>query len=305
MILIITHKTDFTVDFVINKLNKQKIKYKRFNCEDILKNDYCLKFYNTSSYSILGEAKYKSVWFRRTKLPEISNLRKEEKIYILKETDYLIKNMISSLQVKKWLSHPNYVYRAENKLLQLQEALKIGFKIPATLITNSHKELKNFIKTYNYDIIIKPLSYSKIDYCEGSKFFFTSKVSSNIINDIDSYDLTPCIYQQNIAKEYEIRVTVVNNEIFVAAVDSQKDEDTKNDWRRKNLQFYKIDLPNTIKIKCIGLVKKLNLKFGAIDLIKTPKGEYIFLEINPNGQWAWIEAQTGLQISDAIIKYLT
>lgn len=305
MILIITHKTDFTVDFVINKLNKQKIKYKRFNCEDILKNDYYLKFYNTSSYSILGETKYKSVWFRRTKLPEISNLRKEEKIYILNETDYLIKNMISSLPIKKWLSHPNHVYRAENKLLQLQEALKIGFKIPATLITNSHKELKNFIKTYNYDIIIKPLSYSKINYCEGSKFFFTSKVSPNIIDNIDSYDLTPCIYQQNVAKEYEIRVTVVDNEIFAAAVDSQKDEDTKNDWRRKNLQFYKIDLPNTIKIKCIGLVKKLNLKFGAIDLIKTPKGKYIFLEINPNGQWAWIEAQTGLQISDAIIKYLT
>lgn len=304
MILIITHKTDFTVDFVINKLNEQKIKYKRFNCEDILKKDCSLNFNNTYSYSILGETKYKSIWFRRTKLPKISNLRNEEKFYILNETDYLIKNMISSLPVKKWLSHPNYVYKAENKLLQLQEALKIGFKIPATLITNSHKELKNFIKTYNNNIIIKPLSYSKIDYCEGSKFLFTNKVPSNIISDIDSYDLTPCIYQQNIAKEYEIRVTVVNNKIFAAAVNSQKDKDTKNDWRKKNLKFYRIDLPEAIKFKCISLVKKLNLKFGAIDLIKNPKGEYIFLEINPNGQWAWIETQTGLQISDAIIKYL-
>ncbi|MBO7611919.1 MAG: hypothetical protein J6T23_06905 [Elusimicrobia bacterium] len=304
MILIITHKTDFTVDFVINKLNKQKIKYKRFNCEDILKNDCSLNFNNAYSYSILGETKYQSVWFRRTKLPEISNLRKEEKIYVLNETDYLIKNMISSLPVKKWLSHPNYVYRAENKLLQLQEALKIGFKIPATLVTNSHEELKKFIKTYNNNIIVKPFSYSKIDYCEGTKFLFTNKVPFNIISNIDSYDLTPCIYQQNITKKYEIRVTVVNNKVFAAAIYSQKDKDTKNDWRRKNLQFYKIDLPKTIEFKCISLVKKLNLKFGAIDLIKTKKGEYIFLEINPNGQWAWIEAQTGLQISDAIIKYL-
>ena len=56
---------------------------------------------------------------------------------------------------------------------------------------------------------------------------------------------------------------------------------------------------------CIRLLKELNLQFGAIDMIKTPDGSYIFLEINPNGQWAWIETQTGLQISDAIINFLS
>ena len=51
-------------------------------------------------------------------------------------------------------------------------------------------------------------------------------------------------------------------------------------------------------------MQELNIKFGAIDIIKTPKDEYVFLEINPNGQWAWIEMQTGQEMSDEIIKFL-
>ncbi len=74
MILIITHKTDYTTDFVINKLNKMGIAYKRLNCEDIFKDVYSIKIDMELSYSILGESQFKSVWFRRTKLPEIGGL---------------------------------------------------------------------------------------------------------------------------------------------------------------------------------------------------------------------------------------
>ena len=120
----------------------------------------------------------------------------------------------------------------------------------------------------------------------------------------DDYNPFPSIVQRNIKKEYEIRVTVVNEAVFAAKVDSQSNADTKYDWRRKKLKFECYDLPESISSKCISLVKRLNLKFGAIDLIKDKSGQYIFLEINPNGQWAWIEMDTGLLISDAIIKEL-
>lgn len=55
---------------------------------------------------------------------------------------------------------------------------------------------------------------------------------------------------------------------------------------------------------CLALTRKLNLQFGAIDFVETPTGEFIFLEINPNGQWAWIEEQTGMPISETIAKQL-
>ena len=74
MILIVTHKTDFTADFVVNKLNQKNIAYKRLNCEDLLSESFSIKFDKTYHYSILGESNFTSVWFRRTKLPELADL---------------------------------------------------------------------------------------------------------------------------------------------------------------------------------------------------------------------------------------
>jgi len=304
MILIITHKTDFTADFVINKLNHRKINYKRFNCEDLFLYPFTIKFNGKFQYSILNEANYKSVWFRRTKLPEIKNLSEEERLYILNETDSFFKNLFSSLPAK-WLSKPDSVYRAENKILQLKSAQQIGFLIPETIITNSKSDLREFFNQNNQNIIIKPISQTRIQYNESAAFIFTNPVTKTVIDEIENYDLTPCLFQQNISKEYEIRATVVGAEVFAAAIYSQEENETKTDWRRKKLKFVKTTLPNEIQQLCVQLLKNLNLEFGAIDLIKTLEGKYVFLEINPNGQWVWIENQTGQKISESIIDFLT
>lgn len=69
-------------------------------------------------------------------------------------------------------------------------------------------------------------------------------------------------------------------------------------------EMFKIKLPDAILNQCISLLKILNLRFGAIDFILDKNGNYIFLEINPNGQWAWIEKQTGYKISNEITNLL-
>jgi glutathione synthase/RimK-type ligase-like ATP-grasp enzyme len=97
---------------------------------------------------------------------------------------------------------------------------------------------------------------------------------------------------------------VVGEKIFAAKVDSQKNEDTKIDWRKKKTPFVSYDLPEQISEKCLVMTKKLNLEFGAIDMIRKPNGEYVFLEINPNGQWVWLDTEASLKISDEIINLL-
>jgi hypothetical protein len=303
MILIITHKEDYTVDFVVNKFNKLRIPYRRFNCEDIYNNRVSIKIDPLFSYSILENSEYDSIWFRRTKLPQVANLCIEEQLYLQYETESLFKNLFSTL-TSKWLSLPEAVYRAENKLFQLKIANEIGFKIPKTLVTNSKMELIDFYKNVK-NVILKPISQTRIQYKNKAEFIFTNTLTKEIIDKIEDFDLTPCIFQENIAKEYEIRVTVVNNDVFAACVDSQSHDETRVDWRRKKIQFTAIILPNEIGKKCQQMVQKLNLNFGAIDLIRTPSGDYVFLEINPNGQWAWIENQTNQNISGSIIKFLT
>lgn len=305
MILIITHKDDFTADFVIDKLNKRGINYYRFNCEDIDKENYLFEKQNKFQFQIDNLNSFNSVWFRRTKLPNLQIKNDAEKFYLLGEYDALLSNLYSQLNTKRWLSHPNNVYQAENKIFQLQAAQKIGFSIPDTIITNQHSVLKEFIAKHNQNVIVKPLSQGRIKQHSGIKTIYTNKISIDIINNLDNYSLTPSIYQEYIEKEYELRITVVNEKIFAAKVDSQKFDETKTDWRKQKIPFEKYPLPDPVSKKCITLLQKLNLSFGAIDMIKNHKGEYVFLEINPNGQWAWLDMEAGLNISDEIINYLT
>lgn len=303
MILIITHKQDYTVDFVVNKLNKKGIAYKRLNCEDLLKTKYNFDSEKDFSFYFESDNNYHSIWFRRTKLPKLDGLKQEEMNYMLVEYDSLLKNIFATVD-GKWLSKPIHVYNAENKILQLRKAQLIGFEIPQTIITNDKKEITDFYIKNKKDIIIKPLAQTRVNYKDNAAFIFTNKVNDSLINSIDNFDITPCIFQQNIKKEYEIRVTVIDKKVFASAVYSQSNENTKIDWRKESLDFKTIEIPKDISDKCISLLKALNLKFGAIDLIKTLDNKYVFLEINPNGQWAWIEMQTGQKMSDEIIKFL-
>jgi pyruvate carboxylase len=54
-----------------------------------------------------------------------------------------------------------------------------------------------------------------------------------------------------------------------------------------------------------GLMRSLGLRFGALDFLVTPEGEWVFLEVNPNGQRAFVEQATGLPIAAAIAGALS
>jgi glutathione synthase/RimK-type ligase-like ATP-grasp enzyme len=254
-------------------------------------------------FSVKEFSKFKSVWFRRTKLPPLNDIDLETQQYLFNEYEALLKNLFCIID-SKWISDPFSIYKAENKLLQLKVAKKIGFNIPKTILTNSNHDLLNFFNENDKNIIIKPLSQSKILKNNEIEFLFTNRIDEQHIENLRMFDLTPCIYQENIPKEIELRITIVGKNIFVAGVNSQNTENTKTDWRKGELAFFKADLPLDVVEKCFSLLNSLHLKFGAIDLIKNIDGEYIFLEINPNGQWAWIENETGLNISDALIAEL-
>lgn len=302
MILIITHKEDYTADFVINKLNNLNYPYFRFNCEDLL--TYNITIYPKGLRTVINNIhQFKSVWYRRTKLPFIKAENEAERLYLLGEVDIFMQNIFGVIDAK-WLSNPISVNAAENKLLQLSNALKVGFNTPKTLISTDKKELLLFAKS-NKKTVAKPIGRGRINYTDkSSKLIFTNILPDSIIDNLDEFCIAPAIFQEYIEKDYELRVTVVGNLIFAARVNSQTDETSMVDWRRKKLKFEKYDLPVDISNKCLKLLGLLKISFGAFDLIKATDGLYYFLEVNPNGQWVWIEKETGMPISDAIINFL-
>jgi glutathione synthase/RimK-type ligase-like ATP-grasp enzyme len=115
------------------------------------------------------------------------------------------------------------------------------------------------------------------------------------------------ILQREITKRADVRVTVVGDRVFAAAISSQGSPETEVDWRRGgsgDLPYQAITLPDSLSALCVQLVNSLDLRFGAIDLVWDEDGVFWFLEVNPNGQWAWIETRTGHPITAAIVDAL-
>ena len=231
---------------------------------------------------------------------EISEL---EKTYLLKESVYLLQGIYDLLETKYWINSFWAIKRAESKVLQLKLAKELGFKIPNTIITNHEVIAENFL--FQKECIIKPIKSGGLGD-DNSKVIFTNLVNRSRF-DLSKIKLFPTLLQSHVKKEADIRVTVVGKKFIAAKIKSQEIEGTKIDWRAGdsvNLKYEQIDLPNALENKIQRLMNKLNLKYSAIDFILEPSGDFTFLEINPNGQWGWIENRLNVPISDFILELL-
>jgi glutathione synthase/RimK-type ligase-like ATP-grasp enzyme len=205
----------------------------------------------------------------------------------------------------RWLNAPQDILGAENKVRQLHEARRIGFNVPPTCITNDANVARQFCA--QHPSIGKPLRQALTVHEGSERVIFTSRVDINDDSDVASVRACPIILQREVAKLYDVRVTVVGERVFATSIDSQSDPDTQVDWRRfskTTLEHRATNLPGLVAERCIELTRRLNLRFGAIDLVLDQEGEYWFLEINPNGQWGWIEQRTGQPIAAAIVSEL-
>lgn len=319
-ILIITSKADKHADYIVSKFAERKILFVRFDTElfpGSLKITYnsrsgrsLFRINDQDSNLFFHSDEITSIWHRKPILSACPLITEHSyQVFARRETETFLNNMYVCMSNRKWINYPYNNRIADNKLLQLQIAKEIGFNIPDTIVTNDYQEVAQFVEKHKTKkIVYKTISHPFISETkENFRSVFTSIVdlSPGLLNSIA---LTPCLFQEYIDKAYEIRITVIQNQVFAARIFSQDHLSTNIDWRRDQPkvqlkhEIEKIDIK--LEQSCIKLVKKLNLIFGAIDMIVTPTGQYVFLEINPNGQWLWIELMLGAKISDALIDAL-
>lgn len=255
----------------------------------------------------------KSVWNRRKSQPTAPSGLKGEKVreYISHESQFFVDSLPQVLNVL-WVSNPDAISVASRKSYQLIMARKIGFQIPSSIIGNSQSQTRSFLDSLDAKIAVKTLGMPHIavrtETEEDTLILYTRcKDKDEILSLAGSICNCPTIFQQYIQKEFELRITVVGNKIFPCAIYSQQSERTREDWRRYDIPNtpHKVhELPLNIETKCIALVRELGLMFGCIDMVVTPNGEYVFLEINPNGQWLWIERLTDMPIGEYLAEML-
>jgi len=203
-----------------------------------------------------------------------------------------------------WMNHPYCHVRANSKPTQLAIACKLGLDVPPTVITNDPAEARAFIAGTKGETIYKAHTQS-LDTGPG-KALFTSIVTEQALARLDLIQVTPGIFQSLVAKAFELRITVVGSRIFSAKIDSQSRQETRVDWRHRPFEAdAAFELPHDIEAKLHVFMKELGLLYGAFDFIVTPEGRHVFLEVNPAGQYMWIESKLGLPITAAIVDALT
>jgi glutathione synthase/RimK-type ligase-like ATP-grasp enzyme len=198
--------------------------------------------------------------------------------------------------------------RAENKQLQLKIAREVGLPIPRTLITNEPEAVRRFARECRQGMIMKTLSSFAIYEQGEQKVVFTSAVRTKDLERLADLRHCPAIFQEQVAKALELRVTIVGDRVFSAAIDSQRSEKTTIDWRRDGLglidEWEPYRLPAEVEERLLRLMRLLGLNYGAADFILTPDGQHIFLEVNPVGEFFWLEKRPGLPLSGAIARLL-
>jgi glutathione synthase/RimK-type ligase-like ATP-grasp enzyme len=173
----------------------------------------------------------------------------------------------------------------------------MGFEIPPTLVTNDAEQVRAFAASHGRAIVCKALYEGWVPSPAGDRVFWTTRLDVAVADEFGELGREPNLFQGLVDKSYDVRVTVIGGEAFAVGIDSQSsDAATAVDWRRGDadeLDHWVEELPAALSDRCVAMVADYGLAFGAIDLARAADGRWVFFELNPNGQWAWLEQRTG------------
>ena len=318
MILILTEPVDSHADQVIQKLEERGVEWLRFHPADFPARASLSIGYapNGQQRSLLRVAdrvidltQLQSVWTRRPQRPVPHEQIQDAAVraFVAEECQMFVRDLWNALDCPWVPGKPAAIQRAELKVSQLRVAGELGLELPPTLVTNNPDEFLDFYGRHNGNVISKLAGFTFHHSLSNHFMRFTEVVSKRAVGYAAAIQYCPVILQAYVPKELELRITVVGRQVFAAEIHSQETHHTQHDWRRYDLghtPHLAHDLPPQIEDRCVRLVERLGLCYGTIDMILAPDGRYVFVEINPNGQYLWIEQQTGLPISAAICDLL-
>jgi glutathione synthase/RimK-type ligase-like ATP-grasp enzyme len=193
---------------------------------------------------------------------------------------------------------------AEHKQLQLEVARRVGLAIPRTLVTNDPSAAREFWDACEGRVVAKMMTGFAVVEQGKEQVVFTTPLSEADLGSLEQLALCPMTFQEKLEKAVELRVTIVGERVFAASIDSSQMERSKTDWRREGFALLSAwkpyALPAEVEKGLLGLMDAFGLNYGAIDVIVTPEGRHVFLEVNPAGEFFWLERECGMPISEAI-----
>ncbi len=318
MILVLSQNDiEATTIEVTDWLDFYKADYIRMNGDDLLGRGAYQLGLDTSYLNIgtrtIALADIGVVWFRRWtstdfssyfQSPEQEDAQKDINEYLKKEYFATSKALFHVLKDKHWLT--DVTFSTPEKFSLLQSARDCGMRIPETIICNNLSSLLTFERDYPNGVITKSISDVKSIRISGASYVpYTARISGKMQREETFH---PILVQENIEKQFELRVFYLAGEMYAMAIFSQADSRTAQDFRRYNMdcpnRVVPYLLPEDIQNRLKELMDRAGLNCGSIDLIKSKNDDYFFLEINPVGQFGMVSHPCNYQLEKKVAQYL-
>ena len=312
-VLILTHLDDSHASSVRSYLDKRGIENFTVVTENLL-TDYKINFSSKDliytirdKNRIIALTPFWNIWNRRIMIPDRNKeMPKDLQDLVTDECEKTWDGLLMAHKGKVVNLPQNHFY-ANSKLDQIKFALENGMNTPDTIVTNNPLDLRDFYDKHNGDICFKLQKGAVIRTPEGNKVVYTNKVTEEQMRNASLVSSHPSLFQEYIDKGFEIRIVATDKTATGIAIHSQDSEISKIDYRRydlENVRYNHMELPENVKSFCSNMLAHYRLHFGAFDFIYSKEGKYFFLELNPNGQWLWLEEQSGYNLTKEVADNL-
>lgn len=245
-------------------------------------------------------AQVTSVWWRRPQ-PYQMHAELTDPVadnFAIRELDEAIEGLYLMLDAT-WLNEPGADQRASRKVWQQRIAQESGLEVPETLITNDPASARAFVARQGPGRTIYKAFQGSEDAWRETRLLKPEEEQK-----LDSVKFAPVIFQSCIDAQFDIRATIVGDQIFAGAIHSQSSA-YKVDFRMDmDVEISPVTLQPSAAEGLKRLMRRMGLVYGAVDFRRTPDGRDVFIEINPAGQWLFVEHKTGQPISRAVAEAL-
>jgi len=252
----------------------------------------------TSDGDWVDLSSFKVLWLRRPRSHQVIKYPvadEDSKTIIENDCSGGLRGLLAASFRGKWISPYEALIRGSDKIGQLSAAQAAGWQVPETLVTQSRTDVARFFERHARNgIIVKTIVGA-----EGP-LLLTRRIVDPLAFDESTYEAAPAIYQEYIPGKRHIRLFCFGDRSLAASIDS---EDL--DWRPNlNVPISNWTVPDLVYGLAQKTLKSLGLEMGVIDLKETPSGELIWLEVNPQGQFLFLEPFTSLKLADNFADYL-
>jgi hypothetical protein len=308
-VLIVTNERDVGADFLVRELDSRGVRVVRLNSERAP--EWKLSLEPTAGWRIargartLASEECVGVWWRRPETPPLT-VDVGAAAEAVSEQWRAFLMALATIAGPVWVSDPSRIRSAENKALQLRMARDSGLAVPSSIWTNDVDAARSFIDACDGVAVVKSITSAWWEEPEGASFVYASLIVPEDLPSAARLAQAPVGFQQPIVSKRDVRVTVVED-VVLGAIREPPSEDAQEpiDWRHAPQRpWLRYELPANLVGECRDLVLAAGLRFGALDFALDQHGKHWFLELNPNGEWGWLQ-RIGLPIAEALADTLT